>query len=173
MAETAVLDSAVGFMSDCDQFLTFTIQDEEYGIDILRVQEIKGFSRVRPVPNAPHYVKGVMNLRGTVVPVLDLRSRFGMEEADYNQFTVIIVVSVGDKVIGLVVDAVSDVLSITKEQIEETPELTGRVDTSFFRGMGKVGDKLVLLLNIDRLVGGEQVHELAAAISACGEASSK
>jgi len=163
MAETAVMDRAAGTMTDCDQFLTFMLQDEEYGIDILRVQEIKGFSRIRPIPNAPSYVRGVMNLRGTVVPVLDLRARFGMPDAEYNQFTVIIVVSIREKVVGLVVDAVSDVLSITQEQIEETPELAGALDTAFFHGMGKVGDKLVLLLDIDRLVVGEKLEAIAQA----------
>ncbi len=165
MAETAVMDGAVGFAADSDQFLTFTIQDEEYGIEILRVQEIKGFSRIRPIPNAPHYIKGVINLRGTVVPVLDLRARFGMPETEYNQFSVIIVVSVGSKVVGLVVDAVSDVLNIAKEQVEETPELAGDVDTSFFHGMGKVGEKLVLLLNIDKLVAGDKLDTLEQAVA--------
>jgi purine-binding chemotaxis protein CheW len=158
MAETATIDHAVGFAADSDQFLTFTLEDEEYGIEILRVQEIKGFSKIRPIPNAPAYIKGVMNLRGTVVPVVDLRSRFGMREAEYNQFTVIIVVSVGAKVVGLVVDAVSDVLNIRKDQIEESPEMGDGLDNSFFRGMGKVGDKLVLLLNIDKLVAGDRLE---------------
>jgi purine-binding chemotaxis protein CheW len=158
MADNAKADRASGSVADSDQFLTFTLQDEEYGIEILRVQEIKGFTKVRPIPNAPSYVKGVVNLRGTVVPILDLRSRFGMSDAEYNQFTVIIMVSVGAKVVGLVVDAVSDVLNIAGSAIEETPELGGEVDTSFFRGMGKVGEKLVLLLNVDKLLAGEKLE---------------
>jgi purine-binding chemotaxis protein CheW len=156
MMETATMEKAADLFADSDQFLTFTIQGEEYGIEILRVQEIKGLSKIRPIPNAPHYVKGVVNLRGTVVPILDLRSRFGIDEAVYNQFTVIIMVSVGGKMFGLVVDSVSDVLNIAKDQIEETPDVGGGVDTSFFRGMGKVGEKLVLLLNIDKLLTGEK-----------------
>jgi len=160
MAESAKTDHAAGLTADSDQFLTFTIQGEEYGIEILRVQEIKGISKVRPIPNAPSYIKGAMNLRGTVVPIIDLRCRFGMSEAEYNQFTVIIMVSVGAKVIGLVVDAVSDVLNITKDQIEETPDIGGEIDTSFFRGMGKIGEKLVLLLNIDRLLAGERLEAI-------------
>jgi purine-binding chemotaxis protein CheW len=160
MASTAALDRTASYAADSDQFLTFMLQDEEYGIEILRVQEIKGYSKIRPIPNAPDYVKGVMNLRGTVVPVIDLRSRFHMPYADYNQFTVIIVVSVGSRVVGLVVDAVSDVLNIVKDQIEETPEVSGDVETAFFRGMGKVGEKLVLLLNVDKLVGGDRLDAL-------------
>ncbi len=158
MADTAKADRAGGSAADSDQFLTFTLQGEEYGIEILRVQEIKGITKVRPIPNAPPYVKGVVNLRGTVVPILDLRSRFGMSDAEYNQFTVIIMVSVGSKVVGLVVDAVSDVLNIAQNAIEDTPEVGGDVDTSFFRGMGKVGDKLVLLLNVDKLLAGERLE---------------
>lgn len=161
MSEQSVIDHAAGFAADGDQFLTFMIEGEEYGIEILRVQEIKGLSKIRPIPNAPSYVKGVMNLRGAVVPIIDLRSRFAMAEAEYNQFTVIIVVSVGAKVVGLVVDAVSDVMNIGKSQIEEAPEMGGDIDTSFFRGMGKVGEKLVLLLNIDRLLAGTKLENLS------------
>lgn len=156
-------EQTVGFAADGQQFLTFTLQDEEYGIDILRVQEIKGFSMVRPIPNAPQYIKGVLNLRGTVVPIVDLRNRFGMEEIEYNQFTVIIVVSVGTKVVGLIVDAVSDVLNIPNDQIEDTPEMGGDIDSSYFTGMGKVGEKLVLLLNIDKLVNAERLDEVGSA----------
>lgn len=153
MAETATLDRAAGTGADSGQYLTFLLQNEEYGIEILRVQEIKGFTKVRPIPNAPPYIKGAINLRGTVVPVVDLRSRFGMPQTDYNQFTVIIVVSVGTKIVGLVVDAVSDVLNIAQDQIDETPDLGADIESGFFRGMGKVGDKLVLLLNVERLIG--------------------
>lgn len=157
-----ILDSDSDFTADGQQFLTFSVQSEEYGIDILSVQEIKGFSKVRPIPNAPHYIRGVMNLRGTVVPVLDLRARFGLEEVEYDRFTVIIVVSVEDKVVGLIVDAVSDVLNIADNQIDETPELSGSVDTTYFEGLGKVGEKLVLLLNLERLVGLEQLQAFDA-----------
>lgn len=161
-----VTDSVATSAGIAEQFLTFTLQNEEYGIEILRVQEIKGLAKVRPIPNSPNYVKGVVNLRGTVVPILDLRDRFGMSSSDYNQFTVIIMVSIRDKVVGLVVDAVSDVLSISKEQIEATPAVGRASDASFFHGMGKVGEKLVLLLNIDRLLGDESTAnfpELAVA----------
>src|SRR5258708_31065904 len=109
---------SAGFKEDIDQFLTFTLDDEDYGIDTLRVQEIKGFSRITPIPNTPKYIKGVLNLRGTVVPVVDLRSKFGMPETDYNQFTDIIVVTVGKRVMGLLVESVSAVLNICKVENE-------------------------------------------------------
>ncbi len=148
-------ESVSGFTADGNQFLTFTLGAEEYGIEILKVQEIKGYSSFTPIPNAPAYIKGVMNLRGTVVPVVDLRTKFAMSEAEYNQFTVVIVVTVGTRVFGLVVDAVSDVLNIPHEAIESTPELGTGVDTSFMTGMAKAGDKLIALLNIDRVIGHE------------------
>ncbi len=149
--------------ADGNQFLTFQLEDEEYGIEILQVQEIKGYSKVTPLPNTPREIRGVMNLRGTVVPIVDLRSRFGLPEAEYTRFTVIIVVTVGTKVVGLVVDAVSDVLNVGPSDLVPTPDLGAGVDTSFMTGMARTGDRLVTLLNIDRLVGRE---ESAAAITA-------
>lgn len=152
MNETMQADrTAVGTV-DSDQFLTFTLQGEEYGIEILRVQEIKGFTKVRPIPNAPAYIKGAINLRGAVVPILDLRTRFGLEAEEDNPFAVIIVVSVSSKIVGLLVDAVSDVMNIPASAMERTGDLGGEIDNTFFHGMGKVGDKLILLLNVDRLL---------------------
>lgn len=149
-----------GATEGSNQFLTFTLDDEEYGIEILKVQEIKGFSKITPIPNAPPFVKGVMNLRGAVVPIVDLRSRFSMAPRDYDQFTVIIVVNLGEKVVGLVVDTVSDVMTIPTGQVAATPELAGGVDASCITGMGKVDEKLVMLLDIARLVGSDQLRDL-------------
>jgi purine-binding chemotaxis protein CheW len=142
-----------GFAPDGNQFLTFCLADEEYGLEILRVQEIKGYSKITPLPNTPREIKGVMNLRGTVVPIIDLRTRFGLSESEYNQFTVIIVVTVGSKIVGLVVDAVSDVLNVAAKDVVPTPDLGSGVDTSFMTGMARSGERLVTLLNVDRLVG--------------------
>lgn len=135
------------------QFLTFQLAEEQFGIDILRVQEIKGLTHLTQIPNVPAYIKGVMNLRGTVVPVVDLRHRFSMSAASYNQFTVIIIVNVGQKVMGLVVDAVSDVLNVSESELEQLPEMGGGVDTTFITGMAKSSDRLIALLDIDRLLG--------------------
>jgi len=143
--------------ADSTQYLTFKLHQEEYGVEILKVQEIKGFTQVTPVPNTPAYVRGVINLRGTVVPVLDLRARFRMESADYNQFTVIIVVNLHDRIVGLVVDAVSDVLNFRHEDVEPTPDFGVGVDTSFITGLAKVEDRLVLLLNLECLVTDAEV----------------
>lgn len=138
--------------TDGNQFLTFILKDEEFGIEILRVQEIKGLSRITPIPNMPEHIRGVMNLRGTVVPIVDLRAKFAMEEAEYNQFTVIIVVTIGDKVIGLVVDAVSDVLNVAEENIEATPDVGADANIEFVTGIAKSGDRLITLLNMDQLL---------------------
>jgi len=142
------------------QFLTFLLGAEQYGVEILKVQEIKGYAPITPIPNTPHSIKGVMNLRGTVVPVADLRAKFSMEAAEYNKFTVIIVVKVGDKAIGLIVDAVSDVLDIPPSEIRAAPDLGVRVDTRFISGMTSVGDRLTVLLDIERLLCDDEVAAL-------------
>lgn len=151
MSSVAELQESRALSSSGGQFLTFTLSEQEFGIDILRVQEIKNFSRVTPIPNMPPSIKGVMNLRGTVVPIIDLRTKFQMATAEYNQFTVIIVVNVGARIMGLVVDAVSDVLNADAESIEAAPQL-GDIDTSFITGLAKTGERLVTLLNIEHLL---------------------
>ncbi len=139
------------------QFLTFAVNNQDFGIEILRVQEIKNFSRVTPIPNMPECIKGVMNLRGTVVPIVDLRKKFNMPSAEYDQFTVIIVVNVSGRVMGLVVDAVSDVLDISPDAIEGPPNL-GEVDTSFIMGLAKSDEQIVTLLNIEQLLADQRVN---------------
>lgn len=136
------------------QYLTFQLGSEEYGIEILRVQEIKGHTPITPIPNAPAFIKGVMNLRGTVVPVLSLRESFGMPAIEYDKFSVIIVTAIHDKVVGLLVDAVSEVIDLAVSEIDLAPELGARVDTSMVLGMGRAGDKFIILLAIDRVISG-------------------
>ncbi len=142
----------IGIDTDGNQYLTFQLGEELYGVDILRVQEIKGYTTVTKIPNQPSHIKGVMNLRGTIVPIVELRTTFGMETIDYTMFTVIVVVVVRDRIMGLVVDSVSDVLSISKNDIQPPPEFGTKVDVSFLVGIAKSGDSLVALLNIDRLL---------------------
>ena len=143
--------------ANTSQFLTFGVNNQDFGIEILRVQEIKNFSRVTPIPNMPECIKGVMNLRGTVVPIVDLRKKFNMPAAEYDQFTVIIVVNVAGRVMGLVVDAVSDVLDISPDAIEGPPSL-GEVDTSFIMGLAKSDEQIVTLLNIEQLLSDQRVN---------------
>ncbi len=146
------VNQQIGIATDGSQFLTFSLGDELYGVDILRVQEIKGYTTVTRIPNTPAHIKGVLNLRGTIVPIVELRTKFGMPTIEYTMFTVIVVVVVQDKVMGLVVDAVSDVLNIEKKDIQPPPEFGNTVDVSFISGIGKSGDRLVSLLDIDRLL---------------------
>lgn len=160
MEQLDALNGQSSFASEGNQYLTFTLGGEEYGVEILKVQEIKGFSAITPIPNTPSYIKGVMNLRGTIIPVVDLRSKLGMSEAEYNQFTVIIVVTVGTKVMGVIVDAVSDVLNIPKGDIQETPDFGAQVEARFISGMAQAGEKLVVLIDIDTILGRENLGGL-------------
>ena len=134
------------------QYLTFLLGGEPYGIERLKVQEIKGDSPPTSISNAPAHVKGVMNLRGSVVPVVDLRARLDLPEAERARFTVVILVAVGRRVCGLVVDAVSDVLDIAASDIEPVPDLGRGVDISCMTGLAKGADRLVMLLDIDRII---------------------
>lgn len=156
---TRELNHQIGLTSDGSQFLTFNLGEELYGVDILRVQEIKGYTAVTKIPNTPSHIKGVLNLRGTIVPIIELRTKFGMPTIDYTTFTVIIVVVVRDKVIGLVVDSVSDVLNIDKKDIQAPPQFGAKVDVGFLNGIGKSGDKLVALLDMDRLLSDGDIQD--------------
>jgi purine-binding chemotaxis protein CheW len=157
MTQTETRATAAAFASEGSQYLTFTMAREEYGVEILKVQEIKGYSAITPIPNTPAYVKGVMNLRGTIIPVIDLRAKLAMAAGQYNQFTAIVVLTVGAKTMGLVVDAVSDVLKIPRTEIQAAPDFGAAVDARFISGMAKAGEKLVVLLDIDRVLGGDDV----------------
>ncbi len=150
MSDVPMMDAELS--EDRSQFLTFTLGGENYGLPILKVQEIKGATTVTPIPNTPGFIKGAMNLRGSVIPVIDLRERFGLPARELHS-SVTIVVSVGERVVGLVVDAVSDVLTIGTEDIAPTPVLGGGVDVAFLTGVGKTAERLVLLLDIDCLLG--------------------
>jgi purine-binding chemotaxis protein CheW len=162
MEQLDTLNNQVGFTSDGNQHLTFALGQEEYGVDILKVQEIKGYTAPTPVPNTPGYIKGVMNLRGTIIPVVDLRVKLALKETEYNQFTVIIVVTVGTKVVGLIVDSVSDVLNIPKSDIQAPPEFGSTVDVRFIEGMAKAGEKIVMLLDIDRVIADGELEAMEA-----------
>ena len=136
---------------DTQQFLTFSLGEEEYGVDILKVQEIKGYVPTTRLPNAPPDVRGVLNLRGTIVPIVDLRCKFGLEAIQYDPFTAIVVVVVQNRIMGVIVDSVSEVMSIPASDIQPAPDF-GSVHGNQLRGMAKVGDKLVILLDIDAVL---------------------
>lgn len=170
MSETSTSqqDAALqGTVGEGDQYLTFTLGDEEYGVDILRVQEIKGWDGATPIPNTPDYVKGVINMRGTIVPVIDLRERFGMPSRAYTQFTVVVLVRVlgpGEKerIMGLVVDALSEVYGISEDQLRPPPEFGSILRTDFIRGLAPVDEKMIIVLDVDRLLAEEELETAEA-----------
>jgi purine-binding chemotaxis protein CheW len=150
-----------------DEFLSFTLGEEHYGVDILKVQEIRGYDSVTRLPDAPDYIKGVINLRGTIVPVIDLRLKLRLKEARYDAFTVMIVLNVDDRVVGIVVDSVSDVIPLSQENIRPTPEFGANVDTRFISGIGTVDDRMLILLDIETLINSadlspQELEEIAA-----------
>ena len=134
------------------EYLSFTLGNEQYGVDILKVQEIRGYDQVTRVPDAPEYIKGVINLRGTIVPVIDLRLKLRLDQARYDAFTVMIVLNVEQRVVGIVVDSVSDVIELGAEQIRPTPEFGAAVDTRFINGIGTQDDRMTILLDIETLL---------------------
>ncbi|MBF0360431.1 MAG: purine-binding chemotaxis protein CheW [Oligoflexia bacterium] len=153
-----------------NQFVTFNIATEEYGINIKSVQEITGFRHLTYLPNAPKYVKGILNLRGNIIPVMDPRIKFGMDEITYDKTSVIIIVETSGKNVGIIVDNIKDVLTIDAKNIEETPQVSSRssrssrssnVDSQFIEGIGKVGEKFVIILNISKIFNKEDLAKIA------------
>ena len=134
------------------EYLTFRLGNEEYGIDILKVQEIRSYEPPTRIANAPGHVKGVVNLRGVIVPIVDLRVRLNTENCDYNAFTVVIVLHVAGRVVGAVVDGVSDVLEIAADSVRAAPEISSAVDAGCILGLGQVGERMLILLDIERLM---------------------
>lgn len=167
MTETTVSTDVAGRVGPDREgkYLTFALAQEEYGLEILKVREIIGYIDVTAVPQTPHYVTGVINLRGQVIPVIDLRAKFGMETADVTDETCIIVVEISQAdctfSTGIVVDRVQEVLDIAGRDIEEAPKFDRNVDTDFILGMGKVGDAVKILLDIDKVLAGDNLEGLS------------
>ena len=146
-----------------NQYLTFLLGDEEYGVDILRVQEIRGWDSVTTIPNAPAFIKGVINLRGTIVSILDLRERFGIESVDYNELTVVVVLRVKgegkDRIMGVVVDAVSEVYHIAENDLKDPPDLGYAINMDYMKGMATVDNKMISILDIDQLMSLKDIDD--------------
>jgi purine-binding chemotaxis protein CheW len=140
------------------EYLTFVLGGEEYGIEILKVQEIRGYDVVTKIANTPDFIKGVINLRGTIVPIVDLRIRFNLGSIEYNEFTVVIILYVSNRVVGIVVDGVSDVITLHAEQINSVPNLVSTIDTKYLIGLGTVEERMLILVDIERLMTS---HEMA------------
>ena len=147
------------------ELLTFTLGSEEYGIDILKVQEIRGYDAVTTIANAPAFIKGVINLRGIIVPIVDMRIKFNLGKVDYNQFTVVIILNLANRVMGIVVDGVSDVITLTPEQLKPAPEFGTSLDTQYITGLGTVDDRMIIVMDIEKLMSSRDMELVEAAAS--------
>lgn len=145
------------------EYLTFILGDEEYGIEILKVQEIRGYDTVTRIANTPDFIKGVINLRGHIVPIIDLRIKFKLGKIDYNEFTVVIILNIGNRVVGIVVDGVSDVLTLNAAQIRPVPDLVSDIDNKYLLGLGTVDNRMLILVDIERLMSSQDMALVEAA----------
>ncbi|MDH5766412.1 MAG: chemotaxis protein CheW [Gammaproteobacteria bacterium] len=148
-------------VQDGDEYLTFHLANEEYGIDILRVQEIRGWENVTRIPNSPVYVKGVLNLRGAIVPIIDLRIRFDLPKSDYTATTVVVVLSVmsrkgKERIVGVVVDAISDVVNAKLSEIQTTPDFDSSIEIEYIQGLATAGENMLMLVDVDKLLNIEE-----------------
>jgi purine-binding chemotaxis protein CheW len=153
--------AAIG--NERNEFLTFALGAESYGIEILKVQEIRGYEAVTSIPNAPPFLKGVINLRGTIVPIVDLRIKLNFANVEYNRFTVVIIINVANRVLGIVVDSVSDVMTLTPEQIRPAPDFAGTFDTEYLMGLATVDGRTLILMDIERLMTSRDMGLIQAA----------
>ena len=136
------------------EYLTFRLDQEEYGIDILKVQEIRGYEPPTRIANAPNFIKGVVNLRGTIVPIVDMRLKFNCSKAEYNTFTVVIVLNLRNRIVGIVVDSVSDVMELPSESVKVAPDVESAIGSDSVLGLGSLGDRMLILLDIEKLMSG-------------------
>jgi purine-binding chemotaxis protein CheW len=163
---TVLKEASVTAEAEGREFLTFRLGEAEYAIDILKVQEIRGWENPTAIANTPDFIKGVINLRGTIVPIVDLRLKFNMTEARYDEFTVVIILSFARRVVGVVVDAVSDVTILTAQQIRPAPEFGGALDTRFITGLGTLGERMLILVDIEKLLTSKDMQLVADAAEA-------
>ena len=152
MSQSTQTQGRMGAEAAGQEFLAFTLGKEEYGLDILKVQEIRGYETVTRVANAPEFVKGVVNLRGTIVPIVDMRIRFKLGEPTYDQFTVVIILNISGRVVGMVVDSVSDVITLTQEQVKPAPDMGSALNSNYLIGLGTLDERMLILIDIDRLM---------------------
>ncbi len=145
------------------EFLTFTLGPEEYGIDILKVQEIRGYDAVTTIANTPKFIKGVINLRGIIVPIVDMRIKFNLAKVGYDELTVVIILNLASRVVGMVVDGVSDVISLKLEQIKAAPQFGATLDTQYLMGLGTVDERMLILLDIEKLMNSNEMALIDAA----------
>jgi len=151
--------------SQCLEFLTFTLGDEHYGLDIMKVKEIRGYEPVTKIANAPAFIKGVLNLRGDIVPIVDLRLKFAVGDATYNEFTIVIMLHIGERIVGIVVDAVSDVINISSDEVKPPPQFGVAFDSQYLHGLAPVNEQMIILLNIEKLISSSELGLFDASAS--------
>lgn len=157
--------AATQIVADAGQYLTLRLGGEEYAIDILRVQEIRSYEEPTRMVNAPSFIKGVINLRGVIVPIVDLRMKLKLEKVEYNEFTVVIILNVRGTVIGAVVDAVSDVVTLTAQSIKPAPQFEAAIDSRFVAGLANVGERMLIVINMEALMSNAEMGLVAAALA--------
>jgi len=162
MTQIATLSAAEGARRE---LLAFTLGQEEYGIDILKVQEIRGYDAVTRIANAPEFIKGVVNLRGTIVPIVDMRIKFNLGTPTYDEFTVVIILNISGRVVGMVVDTVSDVITLRDDQIKPPPEMGRVLGTDYVIGLGTHEDRMLILIDIDKLMSSAEMGLIDAAVA--------
>lgn len=140
------------------EYLTFVLGMESYGLDILKVQEIRGYDAVTQIANTPAFIKGVINLRGKIVPIVDLRVKFNMGKIEYNEFTVVIILNLGGRVVGIVVDGVSDVMQLEESQIRAVPDIVANIDTQYITGLASIAEKMFILVDIEKLMNSQEME---------------
>ncbi|WP_217450816.1 chemotaxis protein CheW [Vogesella oryzae] len=148
------------------EFLVFTLGQEEYGIDILKVQEIRGYDAVTRLAKSPEFIKGVINLRGHIVPIIDMRIKFGVGNIVYNDFTVVIILNVLGRTVGMVVDGVSDVIELAGEDIKPAPEFGSVMDTAYIQGLGAIGERMIIMVDIEKLMSSQEMALMDSALAA-------
>jgi purine-binding chemotaxis protein CheW len=151
-------ENTVSNIASGGEFLTFTLGPEEYGIDILKVQEIRGYDAVTSIANTPSFIKGVINLRGIIVPIVDMRIKFNLANVSYDQLTVVIILNLGSRVVGMVVDGVSDVIALSPEQIKTAPQFGATLDTKYLMGLGTIDQRMLILVDIEKLMNSSEME---------------
>lgn len=155
--ETSMEKPAAENVAESQEYLAFVLGDESYGIDILKVQEIRGYDAVTKIANTPDFIKGVVNLRGLIVPIVDLRIKFRLGKVEYDEFTVVIILNLRGRVVGIVVDGVSDVMTLQQNQIRSVPDIVASIDTRYITGLANVEDKMFILVDIENLMNSQEM----------------
>lgn len=162
--ETATNNGTSGMNSAAGEYLTFVLGAEEYGLEILKVQEIRGYDAVTPIANTPEFIKGVVNLRGKIVPIVDLRIKFNLGKVNYDEFTVVIILNLSGRIVGIVVDGVSDVMALKEDQLREVPSLVTSIDTKYIVGLATVEQQMLILVDIEKLMSSQEMELMDAVV---------